>query len=456
MTEAQLRRIPSIDALIQSLTDASEEGIPHPIALKAARYVLKQVRTEALAGTNVPELPEIRSLVVAAAEAMQAPSLRPVINATGVLLQTNLGRAPLSDRAIEAMNSAAAGYTNLEFDLAEGERGSRHNHVRELIHAVTGAEDGIAVNNNAAAIMMALDVFAKGREVIISRGEAVEIGGGFRIPDVLRQSGTTLVEVGTTNRTYAIDYRAAITEETAAVLRVHRSNFAVVGFTAQPDLREVVEVAQNEQVLFLDDLGSGCLIDTAPYGIAHEPTVQESIEAGVDLVFFSGDKLIGGPQCGIIAGRTELIGRLRAHPLARALRVDKLTIAALNATLQSYAAGNEASEVPLWRMLSATQEELNTRAERWVTAGGEMAATVQGLSMVGGGSLPGEGVPTPCVALRTTIGADSAARFLRGWDTPIIGRVETGAVVLDPRAVRPADDAAVERALAVLANMSPS
>jgi L-seryl-tRNA(Ser) seleniumtransferase len=450
MSEEALRQIPSVDAVLQTLNANAESTIPVAIAVSAARNVLAQIRNEALAGTSVPALTAISGLVQEAAGQMLAPSLRPVINATGVLLQTNLGRAPLSERAIEAINSAATGYTNLEFDLAEGARGSRHDHVRSLIHTVTGAEDGIAVNNNAAGIMMALEVFAEDREVIISRGEAVEIGGGFRIPDVLSQSGVTLVEVGTTNRTYARDYGAAITGETAAILRVHRSNFAIVGFTAQPELTDLVDVVAGRDVLVFDDLGSGCLIDTARYGIAHEPTVQESVEAGVDLVFFSGDKLIGGPQCGIIAGRTELIDKLRAHPLARALRVDKLTIAALNSTLQSYAAGLEAEEIPLWRMLSATDESLRQRARRWTAAAGDTASIVDGLSVVGGGALPGEGVRTPCAAVRAAMGAEKGAEFLRRWEFPIVARVEGGAIILDPRSVSPADDIVVEAALTAL------
>ena len=291
MAEDLLRQIPSVESLLATLNGSDETAIPRPIAVKAARNVLNQIRNDALAGKAVPDSSAISDLIRGAAEQLQAPSLRPVINATGVLLQTNLGRAPLSQRAIAAMNSAAAGYTNLEFNLDEGGRGSRHDHVRELIGTVTGAEDGIAVNNNAAGIMMALEVFAKNREVIVSRGEAVEIGGGFRVPDVLRESGATLVEVGTTNRTYARDYESAITEESAAILRVHRSNFAIVGFTAQPELNELTAIAATHGVMVFDDLGSGCLIETRQLGLAHEPTVRESVEAGSDLVLFSGDKL---------------------------------------------------------------------------------------------------------------------------------------------------------------------
>ena len=373
-----------------------------------------------------------------------------MINATGVILQTNLGRAPLSERAIAAMVEAARGYTNLEYDLEGGERGSRHEHVRDLIRRTTGAEDGLVVNNNAAGLLMALQVLAHGREVIVSRGEAVEIGGRFRIPDVLRESGATLVEVGTTNRTYTSDYADAIGEETAAILRVHRSNFRLAGFVAQPALGELTALAHERGALLLDDLGSGCLIDTAAFGIPHEPTVAESLRGGADLALFSGDKLLGGPQCGIVAGRADLIATLRAHPLARALRVDKLTIAALNATLMSYAEERERDEIPIWRMLAIEPAAIRRRARRWANAAGDTAAVVASETMVGGGSLPGEGKPTWCTAIRPGEGAQELVGRLRAHDPPILGRVEDEAVILDPRTVARADDAVVREALASL------
>ncbi|MCZ2110031.1 MAG: L-seryl-tRNA(Sec) selenium transferase, partial [Dehalococcoidia bacterium] len=319
------RALPSVDAVLRAL---GTDGTPHALAANAARTVLAEARSGIRDGGTAPAHDDIVARVRSLLTQHLIPSLRPVINAGGVILQTNLGRAPLSERAIAAMDAIARGYSNLEYDIEAGTRGSRHDHVRELIHRVTGAEDGIIVNNNAAALSMALQVFARGSEVIISRGQAVEIGGGFRIPDVLRQSGATLVEVGTTNRTYAHDYDAAWTENTAAILRVHTSNFRVVGFTTEPTLNELATVAHHRSGLLLDDLGSGCLVDTTTYGIPHEPTIQESLAAGADLALFSGDKLLGGPQCGIIIGRAELVTRLRTHPLARSLRVDKLTIAA--------------------------------------------------------------------------------------------------------------------------------
>ncbi|MGH2610892.1 MAG: L-seryl-tRNA(Sec) selenium transferase, partial [Tepidiformaceae bacterium] len=342
MVNERLRGIPSVDAVLGAIgCDAS------PIVTGAVRGVLAAVRAEVRAGAELPVFDAVVDRARAAVDAAARPSLRRVINASGVILQTNLGRAPLSERAIVAMAEAARGYSNLEFDLDEGGRGSRHEHVRDLIRRATGAEDGLVVNNNAAGLLMVLQVFAQGREVVVSRGQAVEIGGGFRIPDVLRQSGARLVEVGTTNRTYAGDYATAISDDTAALLRVHSSNFRVVGFTAEAAVAELAQLARERNVMLLDDLGSGCLVRTEDYGLAHEPTVQESVAAGVDLALFSGDKLLGGPQCGVIAGRARHVETLRRHPLARALRVDKLTIAALNATLMSYAEGRERNEIPV-------------------------------------------------------------------------------------------------------------
>ena len=439
------REIPSVDAILSSIPGLPAGGPQHALATEAAREVLAEVRAAATRGEPVRR-EELVERTVAAMQARLAPSLRPVINASGVILQTNLGRAPLGRAAIEAMTRVSSA-SNLEFDLVAGERGSRHEHVRSLIRRATGAQDGIVVNNNAAALLMVMQVFAQAREVIVSRGQAVEIGGGFRIPDVLRQSGARLVEVGTTNRTYASDYEAAITTETAALLRVHTSNFRIVGFTAEPAVAELAEVARRRGVLLIDDLGSGCLVETRAYGLEHEPTVQESLAGGADLALFSGDKLLGGPQCGIIAGRKDLVAELRRHPLARALRVDKLTIAALNATLLQYVLGRQDSEVPVWEMLRREPEALRRRARRWARAAGEAGAVVISTTMVGGGSLPGQGVPTWCAAIRHPDGADALARALRGCEPPVIGRIDEQAVLLDPRTVDPANDRAVEAAV---------
>ncbi len=439
------REIPSVDAILSSIPGLPTGGPEHALAAAAAREVLAAARAAATRGQPV-QRDQLVERTVAAIQVSLAPSLRRVINASGVILQTNLGRAPLGRAAIEAMASVAAA-SNLEFDLEAGERGSRHEHARSLIQRTTGAEDGIVVNNNAAALLMVLQVFAQAREVIVSRGQAVEIGGGFRIPDVLRQSGARLVEVGTTNRTYASDYEAAITPDTAALLRVHTSNFRVVGFTAEATVAELAELARRRGVLLIDDLGSGCLVDTRAYGLEHEPTVQESVAGGADLALFSGDKLLGGPQCGIIAGRKDLVAELRRHPLARALRVDKLTIAALNATLLQYALGRHDSEVPVWEMLRREPGTLRRRSRRWARAAGEAGSVVASTTMVGGGSLPGQGVPTWCAAIRHPGGPDALSRALRQNDPPVIGRIENDAVLLDPRTVDPVDDRAVEAAV---------
>lgn len=438
MSNDAVRSLPSVDRLAAAVGDG-----PHVLVVEAARAEVEETRAAVLHGEPVPEFEVLVSRTRGRVERTLRPSLKRVINATGVILQTNLGRAPLSERAVAAMAEVAAGYSNLEYDVAPGERGSRHEHVRELIRRTTGAEDGLVVNNNAAALLMVLEVLARGREVIVSRGQAVEIGGGFRIPDVLVQSGARLVEVGTTNRTYARDYAAAAGPETAAILRVHSSNFQVVGFTTEPTAAELVLVARERGVLLFDDLGSGCLVDTAQFGMTHEPTVQESIGAGVDLVMFSGDKLLGGPQCGIIAGRGPLVAELRRHPLARALRVDRMTIAALNATLGSYAAGTALDELPVWKMARAPEATVRRRARRWARAcGGEV---VQSLSMMGGGSLPGQGVTTWCC--RMTGDAEQVAARLRQNVPPVIARIERGAVLLDPRTVEPKDDRLVEAAI---------
>lgn len=442
-----LRALPGVETVLAGLRGG---GHPHALALEAARMAIARAREAVRDGEPAPPTAAIAAEAEAILRRLARPSLGRVVNATGVILQTNLGRAPLGERAIAAMAEAARGYSNLEFDLAGGTRGSRHEHVRDLIRRTTGAGDGLAVNNNAAALLMALRVFARGREVIVSRGEAVEIGGRFRIPDVLRESGARLVEVGTTNRTYAADYAEALGDETAAILRVHRSNFEVTGFTARPEASELAALAHAHGALLLDDLGSGCLVETADYGIPHEPTVRESLRAGADLVLFSGDKLLGGPQCGVIAGREALVAELRRHPLARALRVDKLTIAALNATLAAYLAGAEREEIPVWRMLALDEPQLRPRAEAWARAAGERGRVIESRFVVGGGAAPGAGRPTWCAALRPEGGAERLTRALREAGPPIVARVEDGETLLDPRTVDERDDAHVAAAIAAL------
>jgi L-seryl-tRNA(Ser) seleniumtransferase len=363
--------------------------------------------------------------------------LRPAINATGVVIHTNLGRAPLSDDALAAMHAVGGGYSNLEYDLGAGARGSRYVHAEDLLRRLTGAEGALVVNNNAAAVLLALTVLAQDREVVISRGQLVEIGGGFRIPDVMRQSGACLVEVGTTNRTHLGDYEAAIGSDTAMLMLAHQSNYRTIGFTAQVPAAQLVELGHDRGLLVYEDLGSGTLVDTEAYGFAHEPTVQEAVAAGLDLVSFSGDKLLGAPQAGILVGRSDLIMRLRRSPLTRALRVDKTTLAGLQATLLRYLRGDAEGAIPIWRMLSTPLDEINRRARRWarkLQAAGVDARVIGGRSAAGGGSLPGETVPTRLVAL-SSASPDALAARLRSHDPPVIARIEDDLLCLDPRTV---------------------
>jgi L-seryl-tRNA(Ser) seleniumtransferase len=370
-------------------------------------------------------------------------TLRPVINATGVILHTNLGRAPLADVALRRVLQVARGYSTLEYDLASGHRGSRSGHAEATLTHLTGAEAAVVVNNNAAATLLILAGLAMGREVVVSRGEMVEIGGGFRVPDVMAQSGARLREVGTTNRTRVADYTAAIGTQTALLLRVHPSNFRIEGFTERPTLAALTAAARESGVPLVEDLGSGCLVE----GLAGEPTVQASIAAGVDLVCFSGDKLLGGPQCGVIAGRRDLVDRLRRHPLMRALRVDKLTLAALEGTLLEYAAGRAADSIPIVGMIQATAEEIEERAralgERLHDAGW-MVALTSGVSAIGGGSAPAVDLPTVLVAIEWPgLSADALDARLRALDPPVIARIEDDRVVLDQRTVLPGQDALI-------------
>ncbi|HYN87734.1 MAG TPA: L-seryl-tRNA(Sec) selenium transferase, partial [Ardenticatenaceae bacterium] len=365
------------------------------------------------------------------------PTLRPLINATGVIIHTNLGRAPLSRAALAAMQEVGTGYSNLEFDLDAGERGSRYSHVAALLAELAGAESALVVNNNAAALVLVLATFAARHEVIISRAHLVEIGGGFRIPDILRQSGAVLREVGTTNRTYASDYRGAIGENTGLLLRVHSSNFLITGFVHQPELRELAALAHEHDLLLVDDLGSGALLDTRPFGLAEEPLVQASIAGGADLVCFSGDKLLGGPQAGCIVGKAAALDALRRHPLARALRVDKTTLAGLDATLRAYQRGTAVEEIPVWQMIARSTEDLEATAWAWaarLTRGGLTVEVLAGQSAVGGGSLPGQTLPTWLVTLQVP-SPDRVAAVLRSGRPAVVPRIEDGRLVFDPRTV---------------------
>ncbi|MEE8347171.1 MAG: L-seryl-tRNA(Sec) selenium transferase, partial [Dehalococcoidia bacterium] len=330
-TDNPYRALPSVDRLLadERLRPLGEGE--RPVVTDLARQALEAARAAVAGGRPAPTEDQLVESVLGLAEVVLRSSLRPVINATGVIIHTNLGRAPLSEEAIAAMAAVSGGYSNLEFDLETGERGSRFAHIEPVLRQLTGADATMAVNNNASALLLALSSLALDREVIVSRGQAVEIGGGFRIPDVMRQSGARLVEVGTTNRTYLSDYKAAITPDTVALMRVHASNFRIVGFTETPDILDLARLAHEHDLLLLDDLGSGCLLDTTRFGLAPEPTVEASLAAGADLAMFSGDKLLGGPQAGVIVGRSDLVERLRRHPLSRAVRMDKASIAALTA-----------------------------------------------------------------------------------------------------------------------------
>ena len=438
-----LRSLPSVDRVLSQPAIAAL-ALPAELVTEAVREEIERLRAELLAAEGGAPAPLPQGVAESVAERLNArfaASLRPVINATGVVIHTNLGRAPLSDAAIAAMREAAR-YSNLEFDLEAGGRGRRAHHLDAPLRALTGAEGALVVNNNAAALYLALAAHAREREVIVSRGQAVEIGGGFRIPDVLRQSGAALVEVGATNRTRAADYAEAIRERTAALLRVHSSNFRIVGFTEETPLAEMASIAREHGVLLLDDIGSGCLLETREYGLTHEPTPQESIAAGADLVLFSGDKLLGGPQAGIIVGREAALAPLRSHPLMRALRPDKTTIAALGATLGHYLRGEAEAEIPVWRMIAAEADQLRERAESWRTALG-LGEVVADQSPIGGGSLPGETRPTFALRLPNA----GLAAQLRRNDPPVIARVVDDGVQLDPRTVLPEQEPALLEAL---------
>ena len=440
----QFRNLPSVDSIL------ALPRVAHAASTFSREWVVDLARAELAAarqrireGGEAIGAEEIATLVCRRVEAVGQSEPRRVINATGVVIHTNLGRAPLSRAAMQAAEEAAAGYSNLEFDLESGRRGSRQSQLESLLRQLTGAEAALAVNNNASAVLLGLLALAAGREVVVSRAEAVEIGGGFRVPDVLRQSGAKLVDVGTTNRTYLRDYEDATTGDTAAYLKVHASNFRVEGFTAEVGTQELAELADRLGVSALHDVGSGSLLPTERYGLAHEPMPQESIRAGMGLVFFSGDKLLGGPQAGIVAGRRELVSRLARHPLARAVRIDKLSLASLTATLVHYLRGEAEQEIPVWRMISEKPEALKARAEQWKSQLSAGFTVVEARSAIGGGSLPGETLPTWALALGASGlqgGPERIMRQLRQGRPPVVARVEADQLLFDPRTVGPDDD----------------
>ena len=447
----QFRDLPSVDRVMSSDGMAAlTESYPRDWVVDLVRRELDRARQKIRDGGKAPSAGDVADGVGGELRSINEVAPRQVINATGVIVHTNLGRAPLSQSAIDAMTQAARGYTDLEMDLSTGRRGSRQAHLQSLLQQVTGAEAALAVNNNASALLLGLSALSVGKEVIVSRGEAVEIGGGFRIPDVLKQSGATLVDVGTTNRTYIRDYQDAITDNTAALLKVHSSNFRVEGFTAEVEPSELVELSKEKGIPVLHDVGSGALLPTEAYGLAHEPTPQQSIAAGVGLVFFSGDKLLGGPQSGIVVGQTELVRRLERHPLARAVRIDKMSLAGLTATVLHYLKQEAEAEVPIWKMISAGEQGIKDRATRWKNQLSLPGEVISGRSAIGGGSLPGETLPTWVLALSCEGDAGGPERVMRRRreaDPPVIARIEDDRVILDPRTVTPDDEEALLTAL---------
>ena len=458
-----LRQIPAIEQLLGAVGDDPRfAGLSHAVKVELLRQATDFARKELLADRGewgaamMPEDLQDRIVASAAGECarMLQPSLRKVVNATGVVLHTNLGRAPLSERALRSVQAVAEGYSTLEYDLAAGGRGERYSHVAQQLEKLTGAEAALVVNNNAAAVLLAVAGIARGREVIVSRGELVEIGGSFRIPDVIRQSGATLVEVGTTNKTRLADYAAAITPDTAAILKVHTSNFAIVGFTSQPSFAELCGLCREKGVVAINDVGSGTLLPLSLDG-HREPTVQECLAAGFDLVTFSGDKLLGSGQAGIIAGRRAHIDKIKQEPLLRAVRIDKLSLAALEGTLTDYMTGRAAELIPGWGMLNAAADELLSQAQALLSRlspllpAGWRAALAPTRSLAGGGSLPAVELAGYGVELVPDgLSAARLERLLRENQVPIVVLIREEAVVLDVRCLRPGDDTILCEALA--------
>jgi L-seryl-tRNA(Ser) seleniumtransferase len=438
-----LQTLPSIEQLLQTPRAADLiAAYGRPLTLDALRFTLDEVRARLKSGLQ--SVPPENDLILSHAEthlaAWTKPTLQPVINATGVILHTNLGRAPLSNAAIRAMTEASPGYSNLELDLETGKRGSRLIHAEDVLKKLLGVEAAVVVNNNASAVLLVLSALAAKKRVIIARSQLVEIGGGFRVPDVMKQSGAKLVEVGTTNKVRLSDYKDELSGA-AIVMRAHRSNFKMIGFTEEPELGKIVDAAHKAGVPVVDDLGSGALLDTAKYGLAHEPTVQESLAAGVDVVCFSGDKLLGGPQAGIIVGRADSIDRIKKHPLARAVRADKTCLAGTIATLLHYLKDEAGREIPIWKMISMPLDEVKARVEAWAheLGAGSVSASE---ATVGGGSLPGESLPSYVLSLSVK-SPDKFLKRLREQNPPIIARTENDKILLDPRTVLPEQEGAL-------------
>jgi L-seryl-tRNA(Ser) seleniumtransferase len=436
------RRLPQIDRLTAGLTDDFAE-LPRAVVVDAVRAVVDAARRRARRTKQVPSEDEIVAACTDALRRRRSNLLRPVVNATGVILHTNLGRAPLSRGAIDAVVAVAQGYSNLELDVDRGRRGDRYGHVEPLLAVLCGTSAALVVNNNAAAMLLVCTALAKDREVVISRGELIEIGGEFRIPDILESSGARLREVGTTNRTHLRDYERAIGEQTAFVLKVHPSNYRVVGFTASPEPDAVADAAHRKGVPFVYDVGSGLV----GHAFADEPVVEDIVGSGADLVCFSGDKLFGGPQAGIVVGTSDLVAPLRSHPMLRALRPDKMQLAALSATVTQYLSGRSA-ELPVWQMVDTDVDARATKLAKALTKAGADAEAVSGESVAGGGSLPGHTIATTLVRVRRPgVTATQLAAALRDGDPPVVVRVEQGSVFVDLRTVPPEQDPVIVRAL---------
>lgn len=440
---SELRKLPRIDALSES---KALQGYPRDVRIKAARAVVANARASIRKGAQ--EDSDFERLAVLEAERLGAPSLRPAINLSGVVLHTGLGRARLAPSVVCRVAEVAGSHSLLELDVETGERGDRQEHVRSLLRELTGAEDGLVVNNAAAGVVLALSALAQGREVLLSRGQMVEIGGAFRMPDIVRQSGCRLVEVGCTNKTRLSDYSQAFSEDTAAILRCHPSNFKIVGFTSEPTLEELVALGREHGVVCIDDMGSGCLVDTARFGLPRQATLQAAIATGADLVIASGDKLLGGPQAGLILGNPKAIQTLKRHPLARAFRIDKLSLVALEETLQLYASGQEL-QIPALAYLARPLDEVRRAARRLCAAYVGQSEIRPSVTEVGGGCAPGTGVSSNAAVLHAER-PDELASNLRNASPPIIGRVQEGAVWLDPRTAEREEIVCVERVLRAL------
>lgn len=468
MPNQVLRSLPSIERLLErplasqlsvNLSRERVRDLLREITGELREHLSTDTQSADLTPQSLTELVE-RKLELRAAECAQ-PSLRKVINASGVIIHTNLGRAPLAPQAVEAVSETAAHYSNLEYDLKLGQRGHREAHCQELVARLAGSESAVLANNNAAAVLLVLNTLAEGGEVIVSRGELIEIGGSFRIPDVMEKSGARLREVGTTNRTRISDYERAINERTRLILRVHPSNYRIIGFTERPSVQQIADLASRAGVPSFEDLGSGCLIDLSPYGVKGEPVVAESLKAGISVVSFSGDKMLGGPQAGIIAGSREIVDRVRKNPLMRAMRVDKMTYAAMEATLRLYDRGDAVAKVPVVRTIACTRDEIRERAVRLceaitrLTKGQLNAGLEDGESVIGGGSAPEVSLPTVLVTLQTpSMSAASIEERLRANKVPIITRTERERVMIDLRTVAEGDERIMLDAIATLAQPS--